>query len=431
MSIFDNISKIPLPILNHWGYWIILFTSFIESSPIFGLVVPGQFLVVIAGFLAKKGVFDLGDVIWVSALGAIAGDLLGYFLGRKYGYRFILKYGKYVLFKKKHFEKTRILINKNPGKTLIIGRFNSLARSFAPFAAGATNLSFPVFFFYNIIGGITWAISFSLIGYIFGKSYEVASKYFGEFVLIAIITSILIIYLYHFINKRKHIFNKYNLYALMLNILSLYLFSKMIEDLLGREFITKLDKLVNAKMSLIWNPHLNQIMLFITKIGNAKTLIALSLILFCVLIYKKKIYNSLLLALSMAGGFLFEFLTKLIIHRARPENALMAASGYSFPSGHATISIIFFSVMIYSFKDYLKNVILKKSFIIANIIIFLLIGFSRIYLGVHWLSDVIAGFALGLFWLTFLVLLFKLIKSLAKTPANILKRKIKISKISK
>lgn len=422
MSIIDRILSLPFPILNHWGYWIILLAAMLEASPLFGLLIPGQLIVILGGFFAKTGILEIGDVIWVSALGAIFGDLLGYILGRKYGYSFITRYGKYFFFKKEHFEKTKKLMNHHTGKTLIIGRFNSLTRAFAPFVAGSTDISFFKFLAYNIIGGISWAVSFSMVGYIFGKSYEVASKYVGRFIFIAFVLSILMIYLYRFINKRKHIFTKYHLYILILNIFSLYLFSKMIEDVVDKELITKLDIWINAKIVLLWNPLLNKIMIFITNIISPTHLFVLLIILFGVLVYKRKWYYSSLLLFSMIGGLLFEFLTKLIIHRARPENALIEVSGYSFPSGHATMAIIFFSLFLYSFKDDIKNRVFKNIFVISNVILFLLIGFSRVYLNVHWFSDVIAGFALGLFWLTFLILLFKLIIFSAKKTFGLVKK---------
>ncbi|GBE19640.1 MAG TPA: phosphatase PAP2 family protein [Candidatus Pacearchaeota archaeon] len=418
MPLIDKILNLPLPVLNHWGYWIVLFGAMLEAIPLVGLFAPGMLIVIIGGFFAKIGILEVGDVIFFASIGAIIGDLIGYSIGKKYGYSFLSKYGKYFFFKKEHFEKTKKLMNHHTGKALIIGRFNSLTRAFAPFVAGTSNIPFIKFIIYNIIGGISWAISFVMIGYIFGKGYEIAAQYIGKFIFIAIVLSAIIIYLYRFINKRKHIFSRYHLYALILNIFSLYLFSKMVEDIIDGELITKLDVWLNAKVVMFWNPFFNKIMIFITNIASPSHLFALSLILFGILIYKKKWYYSLLLLFSMVGGLLFELLTKLIIQRARPENALIEVSGYSFPSGHATMAIIFFSLLLYSFKDDIKNSLLKKGFIIMNIFLFLIIGFSRVYLNVHWFSDIISGFALGLFWLTLLILIFKTIISLSKKTLN-------------
>ena len=201
----DNILNLPIPVLIHWSYWIILLVAMLEASPIFGLLIPGQIFVITGGFLAKTGVLKIDDVIFVSALGAIIGDFIGYFLGKEYGYFFITRFGKYFFFKKEHFEKTKRLMNHHTGKTLIVGRFNSLTRSVAPFIAGSTNVSFLKFSIYNIIGGISWAISFVMIGYVFGKSYEIASQYVDKFIFIAIVLNILVVYLYGFIKKRRYI----------------------------------------------------------------------------------------------------------------------------------------------------------------------------------------------------------------------------------
>ncbi len=75
---------------------------------------------------------------------------------------------------------------------------------------------------------------------------------------------------------------------------------------------------------------------------------------------------------------------------------LIEKTTYSFPSGHATLAVAFFGMLIYLFKDKIKNKTLRYTFITANIFLMILIGITRIYLNVHWLTDVLAGYALGL-----------------------------------
>lgn len=411
MTIIEMIRNLPLPVLNHWGYWIIFIAAMLEATPLFGLLIPGQTIVVLGGFFVRIGILKTGDVIVVSALGAIIGDFAGYLLGRKYGYSFITQYGRYFFFKKEHFDKVQLLMNQHSGKTLIIGRFNSLTRAFAPFVAGSSHVWPVKFLFYDILGGVVWALCFVTLGIIFGESYKVASRYVGEFIVIAIAVSILLIYLYRVINKRKDIFTKYHLYALIFNISSLYFFCKMIEDVINREWVTRLDVWINSKMESLWNPSLTNIMLFITRITDPPHLIVLSAVLLGVLVIRKKRYYSLLLFFSMVFGTISGLLVKSIIERPRPANTFVIAEGPSFPSGHAVIAIIFFSLLLYVFKDDVKNRVLRYIFIIANIVLFILIGCSRVYLNVHWFSDILAGFSLGLFWLTLLILIFKIVSS--------------------
>lgn len=407
-------------IFNHWGYWIILAITILESFPIFGAFVPGQTTVMVGGFLVKLGILNMWSAILIAAFGAVTGDLISYLLGKNYGYSFLTKYGKYFFFKKEYYEKTKELMDHHAKKSLIIGRFNPLTRAFVPFIAGSTKLPFPRFMLYNIISGTIWAIFFIMIGFIFGESYEIASKYIGKFFFIAVVISILFITIYKFINKRKRIFVRRHLFALMLNISSLYLLSKMIEDVMDKELFIKLDIWINTKIVLLHGPLLNKVIIFITNLASPYCLLVLALILFGILIYKEKWYSSFLLLFSMTGGSLFEILIKIIIHKTRPENSLIDVAGYSFPSGHATMAIIFFSLLIYSFKDDIKNKILRFCFTTGNILLFLVIGFSRIYLNVHWFSDVIAGFSLGLFWLTLLILVFKILKN-KPTISNLVK----------
>lgn len=413
MSFIDIISNFSFLGFHHWGYVAIFLAALLEATPLFGLLVPGMVIVVAGGFMAKLGILDIGDAIAIAATGAILGDLVGYALGEKYGVSFLDRYGKYFFFHKEQFEKTKRLMDHHTGKSLIIGRFNSLTRSFAPFIAGSTGTPFGKFLWFNIVGGVMWATSFIMIGFVFGQSYEAVSRYVGEYVTIAIVASIGIIYLYRFINKRKHIFSKYHLYTLMANIFSLYLFAKMVEDVIDRELITQLDVWLNKKMVLLQSPHLNDVMIFITNIASPLSLFLLSVFLLVVLIVKKKWYHMILLATGMTGGLLLEVIIKFLMHRERPVSALIEVSGYSFPSGHATMATIFFVLLLYAFKDDIKHKLLRLLFVFGTILTFILVGLSRVYLNVHWFSDVLAGFALGIFWLTLLVLVFKFIIAVA------------------
>lgn len=202
---------------------------------------------------------------------------------------------------------------------------------------------------------------------------------------------------------------------LFLNLISLAILIFLIEELLYNGSILSLDNLIYQKISLLINPTLTQIMTLVTNIASKKIIFILSIIILFYFFYSKKWKNIILFSIAMSGGLIFELIFKGIFERTRPENALIPVSGYSFPSGHATIAIILFSLLIYFFKDEIKDEILKGLFILLNIIIILAIGFSRIYLGVHWFTDVLAGFTLGLFWLTLQIILKEFNEARIKT----------------
>lgn len=421
MQFLETVTNLSFLGFNHWGYVFIFFAALFEAVPFLGLFAPGMMIVIAGGFMVKLGILNIGDVIFIGSLGAILGDMTGFILGKKYGFYFLQKYGKYFFFNEKQYEKTQTLMSNHTGKAIILGRFNSLTRSFAPFIAGATETPFSRFMIFNIIGGAAWAITFVIVGYVFGESYQAAAKYIGGFVTVAIVASIVIVYTYRFVNKRKHIFSKYHLYTLIVNVLSLYVFSKMVEDVIDGESVTKLDVWLNQMVTTWWSPNLNDAFVFITNIASPLNLSLLSVILAILFLVKKKWYYFVLLTTGMAGGLLFMTIIKLLMHRDRPLNHLIETSGYSFPSGHATMAIIFFIIILFALKDDIKNKLIRIVFILSSIVAFLLIGFSRVYLNVHWLSDVVAGFALGLFWVTLLVLIFKFIIAVASRTLSLLR----------
>jgi undecaprenyl-diphosphatase len=200
-------------------------------------------------------------------------------------------------------------------------------------------------------------------------------------------------------------------YAVVLGLLSLAVYLKIFYDVLLGKSVTALDLLINSKISIIQSPFITKIMISLTNILSPALLIVSTLLLAGFLVYRKKLNYSFAFLLAVGGGAISEFLIKFIVHRPRPQNSLTEALGYSFPSGHATIAIIFFLMLIFCFKNEIKHKTGRVIFIALSIFFFLLSGFSRIYLNVHWFSDVIAGFALGSFWFNVSFLLEPVIKN--------------------
>lgn len=148
---------------------------------------------------------------------------------------------------------------------------------------------------------------------------------------------------------------------------------------------------------------------FFIFLGNylKDILIAIALISIGVLYIRKRKKESFILASSLLLGFILEKIIKLIVQRARPPIQLVTETDYSFPSGHSIFSIILFLLLIYFYKDKIRNKTIKIIFIIVNIFLILLVGFSRIYLNVHWFTDVIEGYVLGFFVISLILFLFK------------------------
>ena len=164
----------------------------------------------------------------------------------------------------------------------------------------------------------------------------------------------------------------------------------------SKDFLMIDTKFYNFISSFITN-NMTTIFKTITALGSAKFLIGLSIIL--ILIIKNSKISLYILLNLLLSSTLNSILKKIVI-RPRPlEINLIKEKGYSFPSGHTMTSVAFYGFLIYLIYKYIKNKYLKYSLISLLTIVSLLIGLSRIYLGVHYLSDVIGGIIFGLIYL--------------------------------
>lgn len=146
-----------------------------------------------------------------------------------------------------------------------------------------------------------------------------------------------------------------------------------------------------------WNPFF----LWITKFANPSTIVVLFLALLFVLIYGKRYAEAAWFSLGVIGiSGIFNSLIKLLFMRERPTlEHLVTEHSYSFPSGHSTASMVLYGTLIFFVPLFIQNTYLKRGVQVLLGICIVLIGMSRIYLGVHFPSDIVGGFSLGLGWL--------------------------------
>lgn len=175
----DRILSFVVPLLGRYGYVVLFGLTFLETSAFLGLVAPGETIIVLCGFAAFRGVLDAWTVAALAAAGGFLGDQLGYLLGRTYGHGFVERFGRYVLFDRKKLRATQRFYGRHGGKTVFIGRWASLLRSFGPVVAGASHMSYPRFAVASALSVVPWAATFTLVGYYFGASWELIERYLG------------------------------------------------------------------------------------------------------------------------------------------------------------------------------------------------------------------------------------------------------------
>ena len=189
----ERILEFLVPFLDQYGYAILLLVTFLETSAFLGLVAPGETVIVLCGFYAYRGVLDPWAVGAVSIAGAILGDQVGYLLGRTYGHGLIRRFGKYMLFDVKRLLATERYYARHGGKTVFIGRFTSILRSFGPVVAGISRMRYATFLRWSVISCIIWGAAFTVLGYFFGKSWEVIEGYLGWGGAVAFVIGIILV----------------------------------------------------------------------------------------------------------------------------------------------------------------------------------------------------------------------------------------------
>ena len=197
--------------------------------------------------------------------------------------------------------------------------------------------------------------------------------------------------------KEFKIFVKNN-YQWLICFISLILFLTITKDVFDNEII-KGDTIGYNIVSNLISDNLTPLVKMITWFGSATCLILLTVILFVIIKNKKA---GLLIGTNLVIITILNQTLKSLLQRPRPTGfRIINETGYSFPSGHSMISMAFYGFLIYLIYKNVKNKYLKFTLIIILIILIISIGLSRIYLGVHYTSDVLAGFLLSIAYLIF------------------------------
>ncbi|MCF9046568.1 DedA family protein [Acinetobacter nectaris] len=174
---------------GRWIYAILFMIIFVETGLVVMPFLPGDSLLLAAGALAAStGVMEPFTLIAVLSVAAILGDTVNYHIGKYIGPRVFEMDSKFV--KKEHLLKTHDFFQKHGGKTIIFARFLPFIRTFAPFIAGAGDMSYRHFLFFNIVGALLWISSLVTLGYLFGN-IPIIKDNFSHVIIGIIILSIL------------------------------------------------------------------------------------------------------------------------------------------------------------------------------------------------------------------------------------------------
>lgn len=171
-----------LQLIEHYmlvyGYWAVFFGVMLENA---GVPVPGETILLIAGYFAATGEFRLPLVMLIAATGAVIGDNIGFAIGHHYGRGFLLRVGRFFFLTPKRLEHMENYFESHGNKTILVARFITGLRVFAALLAGASRkMPWRVFVVYNMAGAILWSVVITTLGYLFGASLPLLVKWVGR-----------------------------------------------------------------------------------------------------------------------------------------------------------------------------------------------------------------------------------------------------------
>jgi membrane protein DedA with SNARE-associated domain len=182
-----------LDLIEHYmliyGYWAVFFGVMLENA---GVPVPGETILLIAGYFASRGEFHILLVMLIAASGAVIGDNIGFAIGHHYGRSILLRFGRFIFLTPKRLERMENYFESHGNKTILVARFITGLRVFAALLAGASKMPWRIFFVYNVAGAILWSVVITTLGYLFGQSLPLLVKWVGRSGTILLIAAIVV-----------------------------------------------------------------------------------------------------------------------------------------------------------------------------------------------------------------------------------------------
>jgi len=421
----------------HWTGLFVFLISLTESLAIVGMVVPGVVMMFAAGALIGAGAVGFWPMYWLAVLGAVLGDGLSFWLGRRLQGRVadIWPFSRHP----QSLDRGVAFFERYGGKSVAFGRFFGPVRAVIPLVAGMLSMPPARFLVANVLSALVWAAAYLAPGVVFGASLELASEVALRLVLVVLLLVTLLWFSGWFGHRLFVWFQPLAsgivrwllawgersawtgriaaaladpqhpearglaVLAGML-VLAVALFTLTLTSVVDATPLAGMDQALHAALSSLRTPAADQAMVLVTALGDAWLMAVLSLAVFLLLFWSERRSAWYWLA-AVAFAFTVPGLLKYGLQLPRPH-AVAGMSDWGFPSAHVLRVAVLFG-----FLAVLGSSLLPRQrrwpLYWAVLVLVLLVGFSRLYLGVHWLSDVLGGLLLGALWVAALGIAYR------------------------
>ena len=409
--------------------WIAVIVAFLEALPVIGTIFPGSVSMTLVGIFVGRGLVSISEAVLWTTIGAFMGDCVGYLFGRAFSER-IPRHWPF----KKHphwLENGRKFFKKHGIKSIILGRFIGPARSTIPLISGVFGMKWNRFCVAAIFSAFFWAAAYLFPGILIGAvSLEMTPAQTTLFLLFGLCVIVCLWFIFWLIQRFFsglaracnrlfiHLWNKWRhsrfvswiaipedpsnaspFKRLAWFLVAAIIFIVLWVCVLNQTGLAALNWPAFKLIQSLRNQGLDSFFSVVTLMGSPKAMIILMGVM-AIWYGVQRDWKTLFfwfLGLCLVGGAVFVF--KIIVPEPRPLGFNYVAATHGFPSGHTALSTIAFGLLAYwttlklapSWRSIWRGMTLVLLFLIA---------ISRLYLGAHWLWDVISGFALaGSVWL--------------------------------
>ena len=418
-----------------WAYILAYLLAMAEALPIVGTVVPGSIIIVGLGALVPSSALDLWHLLIWSTLGAITGDGASYWLGRHF-HEEISR-----LWPFRHhptlISRGESLIRAHGGKAVFTSRFVQGPRAIVPLAAGILGMSAHRFFTVNILSAMIWAPSHILTGALLGGSVVLAGAVAGRLAVLLVLALVLVWSSVWLVRRGLRLAprvwataqersltwaragnsaahrqvaalldpNRQETTALAIFTIVLvgaaWVSLGVLEDVATGDPLVRMDAAVYHFLQGLRTPWIDRLVIGITELGDKSVVAALAVAVLLWLVVRRAWRTAAYWVAGLFFASAFGTLLKLVLHRPRPAVVYEGWNAYAFPSGHATMSMVLWGFLCVLIAREARPRSWPWIFGTGAAIVSL-IAFSRLYLGVHWFSDVVGGLAFGTAWVALL-----------------------------
>jgi undecaprenyl-diphosphatase len=411
-----------------WAIAVIFLIAFGEALLIIGLFVPSTVVLVSAGALVGTGHLPFWPVFLATAVGAIAGDQISYWAGRLFGERLkaywpLNRYPALVA-------RGEEFVRHHGGKSIALGRFIPGVKAVVPGIVGMLGMGQVYFAAINFSSGLVWTAAHVLPGILLGQSLAFASELSGRFVFVLLMLLVILAvagyvirmiaggvwpYLSHVLNriaawarsKKSRSMQRFaravdpqNPRSLLILLFAAVVFTgaivlaNMAIRIVSNDAVSNIDVSAFNLMKQMRNAPADEIMITLTMLGDSLVMTALAAVIVFWLIGHKAYRAALAALIAVLAGKIFVPILKYGIQRPRPAAVYDGAELFSFPSGHATMAALIFGILAVLVSHSMGRWSRALVYAMCGLVV-VAIAYSRVYLGVHWLSDVLGGLLFG------------------------------------